>query len=527
VKEQIAVIGMGGVLRRRALLWILACACSLATNAQDPKFEWAKSVGGSSNDAAWYIASDALGNLYITGNYQGIVDFDPGLGTYDLNSSGNLSIYIQKLDSSGNFVWAKSLAGSSGSGRSVTIDGSGNVYITGEFSGTVDFDPGLGIFNLTSNGSSDIFIQKLDSAGNFIWARSIGGISADIGYCVDADLVGNVYITGGYRGTVDFDPGVATFDMTSNGFGEIFIQKLDSGGNFIWAISIGGALDEFGQSITTDAFANVYITGSFKDTVDFDPGTSTYNLISNGGFDVFIQKIDSNGNFIWAQSIGGGITDYGNAITTGPSGDVYITGTYTDTVDFDQSLDTFNLIPNGANDVFILKLDTDGNFIWAKSIGGVSGDVAYSVVNDNMDNVYVAGLYYGSGDFDPGIDTFNLVANAGNEAFIEKLDANGNFVWAQSMGGTLSDVCISITLDPSSNVYAAGRFQGTADLDPSTVTNNFTSNGGIDFFVQKLGQCAPIIGVDVVTECDAYTWIDGTVYTTSDSSATYIFARCL
>lgn len=200
--------------------------------------------------------------------------------------------------------WAKAMGGvNMDRGYSIAIDGYGNVYTTGNLEGTVDFDPGPGKFNLTSAGNKDIFISKLDPSGNFLWAISMGGLSWDEGLAIELDASGNVYTTGSFSGTVDFDPGIGIFNLTSGG---LFISKLDNLGNFIWAKGLGPSI--YGYSISLDDSGNVYTTGRFGWTADFDPGPGTFNLTSAGMGDIFISKLDSSGNFLWAKSMGGDTT---------------------------------------------------------------------------------------------------------------------------------------------------------------------------------------------------------------------------
>ena len=161
------------------------------------------------------------------------------------------------------------------------MDAAGNVYTTGYFRGTVDFDPGPGTVELTSAGTSsrDIFISKLDSGGNLVWAKAIGGVSNDFGWGIVADSSGNVYTTGDFVGTVDFDPGTGPseiFELASVGSSDIFISKLDSNGNFVGAWAMGGTADDYGYGIFVDTIGNIYATGYFKNTVDFDPGYRNY-----------------------------------------------------------------------------------------------------------------------------------------------------------------------------------------------------------------------------------------------------------
>ena len=156
------------------------------------------------------------------------------------------------LLASGDFVWAKGIGGMGlidNVGRDITIDSSGNIYTTGGYYSTADFDPGPGISNLTSTGNGDIFVTKLDSSGNILWAKSMGGVNYDFGYSIAVDSSGDVYTTGSFEGTADFDPGPGTFNLTSTVNGNIFVTKLDSSGNFVWAKSMSGMSSGEGQDI--------------------------------------------------------------------------------------------------------------------------------------------------------------------------------------------------------------------------------------------------------------------------------------
>lgn len=458
----------------------------IAGNAQN--YQWAKSMGGPSQDAANSIALDGSGNLYTIGIFTGTVDFDPGMGTSNLTSIGNSDIFISKLDSAGNFIWAKSIGGPSGDfGSSIALDRSGNVYATGNFIDTVDFDPGVGITNLISSGGRDIFISKLNSAGNFIWAKSMGGSSDDFGNSIVVDGTGNVHISGSFSDTVDFNPGVGITNLTSSGGRDIFISRLDSAGNFIWAKSMGGPSDDFSSSIALDGSGNIHTSGNFSDTVDFDPGTGTAYLTSSGGQDIFISKLDAAGNFIWAKSMGGNAIDISSSIAVDGSGNVHSTGFFSGIVDFDPGAGTTNLTSNGIWDIFISKLDAAGNFSWAKNMGGNTVDIGDDITVDSSGNVYTTGVFSGIVDFDPGAATNNLSSAGFDDIFISKLDAAGNFIWAKSIGGPADDFGYSIAVDGSGNVFTAGRFTGTADFDPGAGTRNLISAGNWDIFISKLG----------------------------------------
>ena len=365
-------------------------------------FLWAKGIGGTGLDAGYRIAVDSNGNVYTTGLFSGTVDFDPGVSIFNLTSAGSSDIFVSKLNSGGDFVWAKSMGGTgSDEGHDITVDSNGNVYIAGFFSGTADFDPGADTSNLTSAGSVDIFVSKLDSSGDFLWAKSMGGTGFDNVYCITLDSSGNVYTTGFFYATVDFDPGIGIANLTSVGSGDIFVSKLNSNGDFIWAKSMGGTTDDSGFGITVDSSNNVYATGAFSGTADFDPSAGTSNLTSLGSVDIFVSKLNSSGDFIWAKSMGGTGDDQGNSITIDPSGNIYTTGYFYGTADFDPGAGTSNLTSVGSGDIFVSKLDSNGNFVWAKSMGGTDYDQGSSISVDSSGNVYTSGAFSGIVDFDP------------------------------------------------------------------------------------------------------------------------------
>lgn len=398
-------------------------------------FLWAKQfIATSSGVFGNALTTDAGGNVYIIGNFESTVDFDPGPGTFNLTSAGNKDIFISKLDANGNFLWAKRFGGNSigvpgDGGESIKLDAIGNVYTTGYFSGTVDFNPGSGSYNLTSTGSSDIFISKLDANGNFLWARTFGSTSGDEGYSIDTDIWNNVYVTGQYRTTVDFDAGPGTFTLTSNGNSDVFITKYSSTGNFIWAKAFGGIIADKGSAINIDKTGNVITTGYYTYTTDFDPGPATFtmNPVSLGAKDIFVSKLDSGGNFIWAKSMGGnGGDDEGFSVVTDSQRNIYSTGYSNGDADFDPSAATYTLSYQSYSEIYISKLDSVGDFVWALLISGNNDERSKSIVLDQNESIYTCGYFGGSfggsADFDPSPATFTIASSDSDEAaFIQKL----------------------------------------------------------------------------------------------------------
>jgi uncharacterized repeat protein (TIGR01451 family) len=394
-----------------------------------------------------------------------------------------------------NFEWANSMGHwYSDQGNAIITDNQGNVYTTGSFQDTVDFDPGPGVFNLISSGTADIFIQKTDDNGNLIWAKNIGGADYDIGYDITTDNNGYLYITGNYGQTVDFDPGPGIAYLTSGGSFDAFTLKLDTAGNFIWANKIGDPSTDEGNAIVIDNDGNLITVGTFGGNSDFDPGPGTYYLDASSGSDVYIRKLDPLGNFIWAANVGGSYAAWGHDVSTDQNNNIYTVGTFQGTTnDFDPGAGTFNLVSTGLEDMFILKLNSTGNFVWAKKTGSTAADDVRSIINDLQGNIYTTGYFGGATDFDPNAGTSILSLSGYEDIFIQKLDSNGNFIWAKKLGGTLSEIANGLATDTAENIYITGYFEGTIDTDPGPGINNITSNGNSDVFIEKINSSGNLV----------------------------------
>jgi Ca2+-binding RTX toxin-like protein len=378
---------------------------------------------------------------------------------------------IESLESrdmlSGDFAFALQLGGTDyEQGSALATDDAGNVYTTGNFYGTTDFDPGPGTFNLTSKGFSDVFVSKLDKNGKFVWAKAFGGAYVERGYSIAVDKAGNVYTTGIFEQTADFDPGPGKLNLTSKGDFDSFVSKLDSSGNFQWAKAFGGTYDDGGEGITVDGSGNVFSVGYFQDTVDFDPGAGKLLLNSGNGYGIYVSKLNADGNIGWAKAfVSDDFLNAGYAIATDKSGYVYTTGNFSGNTDFDPGVDEFILTTNGSRNVFVSKLDNDGNFVWAKSLGGTSDESGQGIAVDDSGNVLTTGYFQNKADFDPGPGVFNLVSGF-EGAFVSKLDNAGNFVWAKSFTGELFTGGNDIAVDGLGSVYTTGYFEKTVDFNP-------------------------------------------------------------
>lgn len=432
------------------------------------------------------------------------------------------------------FNWAKALTndrvlGGAVLGQGIKLDASGNTYVAGYFYNTADFDPGTGTANLTSAGGNDIFLAKYDASGNFVFAKSMGGTNNDYSKSIAIDGTGNVYLTGYFSGTADFDPSASTQNITSAANEDIFLAKYDASGNYIFAKTIGGGLNDQGISIILDGSANVYITGSFEGTADFDPGAGIQNLISAGSQDIFFAKYDLSGNYVYANRIGGTSVDAGSSISVDGSGNVFITGFFQFTADFDPGAGTVNLTSAGLHDIFLAKYDVSGNYVYALKMGGTSSDISNSIAIDGTGNAYITGYFNSTADFDPGAGTANLTSAGQFDIFFAKYDASGNYVYAKGIGGTTSDVGNSIAVDGSGNVYLTGYYSSsTVDFDPGAGIQNLTSNGsqniffasydvsGNFIFAKSIGSFDTDAGIFITIDASGNTYITGNFQGTVD-----------
>lgn len=377
------------------------------------------------------------------------------------------------------------------------VDGSGNIYVCGIFLGSnVDFNPEPGVEDYhTSKGGSDIFLTKFNSLAEYEWTLTWGGSSFDRGYSLAADDDGNILVTGTFKGTnVDFDPdpSITQKDLHSAvGSHDVFVSKFDGTGDFVWAKTFGGPLEETGLGVNTDQFGNVYLTGQYRGDVDLDPGAGTDTKTGYGAGDIYLISLDSNGDYIWGNSWGGGsleeTNDVGYEVAVGDYGDLWVTGNVGGTdIDFDpDELDSFLLSAVDGSDAFISKFDLSGNFVFAGLWGGFLDDYGFGLDTDSDGNVYVTGRYEGIVDFDPGPGAEPYISNGeGYDAYLSKFNLIGTHLWTRVWGGTdVNTYGWHVSWGGNDRVHVIGDFEGLVDFDPTGGIDEHLSNGGFDIFL--------------------------------------------
>ncbi|MEM7375191.1 MAG: T9SS type A sorting domain-containing protein [Bacteroidota bacterium] len=372
-------------------------------------------------------------------------------------------------------------------GLSIAVDGSGNMYIGGFFSGTMDADPSGTTVNLVGSGGGDAYLAKYSSGGTLLWARSFGGTGFDEIRALDLDASGNVYVAGRFNSTVDFDPSGGTFSLTSAGGSDGFVSQFKSDGSFVNAIQIGGTGQEIIYDIAVFASDHFYITGSFQGTADFDPLGTTLNLTSSGSDDLFLAQYSMAGSVQFANAIGGSSFDTGFGLALDVASNIFLTGSFAGTVDIDPGASTTNLTSTGFTDIFLARYNKVGEFQWGFNLGGTGffGNSARKVAVDAT-SIYLVGQFTGTADFDPSGGTANL--NGGTvSGFLASYDMSGAYQWALALNGGFGAISSTdaVTVDNAGYVYIAGSMSNTVDFDPSAGTTNITSAGGSDAFMAR------------------------------------------
>ncbi|NES07334.1 MAG: hypothetical protein F6K22_33795, partial [Okeania sp. SIO2F4] len=449
------------------------------------EFQVAQSIGGSGYDYGYGVATDSNGNVWATGNFDGSIDIN-GDGNNDLTSNGNSDGYVAKFDSNGNLLFAQNIGGSSSDwGHGIATDSNGNVWATGSFSDSIDIDSD-GDNDLTNNGSLDSYLAKFDSNGNLLFAQNIGGSSSDWGHGIATDSNGNVWATGSFSDSIDIDSD-GDNDLTSNGNSDSYLAKFDSNGNLLFAQNIGGSSTDRGWDIATDSNGNVWATGNFEGSIDIDSDGDN-DLTSNGNSDSYVAKFNSNGNLLFAQNIGGSSTDQGRGIATDSNGNVWATGYFQESIDIDSDGNN-DLTNNGSLDSYVAKFDSNGNLLFAQNIGGSGGDYGYGIATDSNSNVWVTGQFLGSIDIDSDGDN-DLTSNGSADIYVAKFDNNGNLLFARNIGGSSGEVGQGIATDSNGNVWATGYFWRSIDIDGDG-NNDLTNNGSFDSYVAKFSPVSP------------------------------------
>ncbi len=350
-------------------------------------------------------------------------------------------------------------------------DALGNTYTTGYFTYTADFDLTDAEYLLTTNIDFEIFLQKTAPDGSLIWAKSMGGEFGDYGTKITTDSSGNVYLTGVFQDTADFDPGDAEFLLTATGSLDIFIVKLNADGQFMWAKHFEGPDYEESNGIGIDSQDNIYLSGYFYAELDFDPSDATHAITPAGG-DGFLVKLTKDGGFVWVKAIGGSDFDLVTGMHTRPDGHTFLSGNFRETAEFDTPDGLVTLsADDGFDGIFVCHADQNGQFLKATKVAQVeNGGYGLSVATDSQGNAFVTGYLNGEGTFETEEGTVTMTPTDFINGYIAKIFPNGTLAWARHLQGTGVTTGYAIAVNSHDDVFVSGYFNGTMNLGDVVLT---------------------------------------------------------
>ena len=420
---------------------------------------WATQAGGSSSDEGWDVSTLSDGSAIVTGSFEGTANF----GSTTLTSARNRDVFVAKIDASGTYVWATRAGGRSWDvGYAIATLSDGSAIVTGEFWNTATF----GSTTLTSAGSKDVFVAKIDASGTYVWATQAGGTSGDGGFAISTLSDGSAIVSGSFQGTATF----GSTTLTSAGSADVFVAKIDASGTYVWATRAGGTLFDDGWGVSTLSDGSAIVSGYFAGTATF--GSTT--LASAGGADVFVAKIDASGTYVWATKAGSTSADQGRGVSTLSDGSAIVSGSFQGTATFGSTM----LTSAGSYDAFVAKIDASGTYVWATRAGGTLLDDGWGVSTLSDGSAIVSGYFQGTATF----GSTTLTATGNRDVFVAKIDASGSYVWATKAGGTSWDVGRGVSTLSDGSAIVTGYFQGAAAFGSTTLT----SAAGNDVFLAKI-----------------------------------------
>ncbi|MBP6428312.1 MAG: T9SS type A sorting domain-containing protein [Bacteroidia bacterium] len=432
--------------------------------------------------------------------------------------------------------WAKQI----GSSNATYYRKQATDYFTGttvhsiSFNITTDVDPGPGVINFTGAGGGDIALVKVDVNGNTIWAKQVGGIGYERADALVTDNVGNIYVTGFFNNTVDFDPGAGVVNLAASGPYNGFILKLDSNGNFIWVQQIRNSNLVDIRDIKISASGIIVIAGIFDGTIDLDPGVGTFNATApTNNYDVFIATYTSSaGAIVWADVFPGTGSDIVGSIDIDPlSNEILYVGNQIGTCDWDPGVGVSNLVATSYSNAIVRLNILTGALMWAKMFTGPGSANGLDIAADYNGNIWVTGNNVGTVDFDPGAGVFNLSGPGPGipNSYMVQLNSAGDLIRALRISGASDNFCNAVAIDRTNNwVYLCGGFKGTADFDPGPGTYNVNSVGNQGWYIIALDDNGNFQwgggsggdyysqAYDISTDVNRNIYVGGHFYTTVD-----------
>lgn len=412
--------------------------------------------------------TDLSGNIYLSAMFTDSLDIDPGPDTNWLRLPNDKSgFFVAQFTPQGALVWVKVIGGSGGSiAENLFVDPEGFVFVTGNFSGKVDFDPGPDILLLDSFGKPHGFVLKLNPFGALVWAKNFrGAVGSSSVSCLTTDTQGNVYCAGYYGGDVHFNTGNSDWELQSPLGVDAFLAKFDASGQFYWAESIGYDGVAEATHLLCDQAGDIYILGKFYGTLDYDENTK---IKSKGGNDIFLGKYPGNGstNWLWVKTYGGVGDDLPSGITFATTDNqIIISGTFFQTANFNLTGPPYT-IQTTAYDGFLMQVNGTGQLDWAKKLNSQGYSEISGMAKTPDGKLLLIGIFNNALTFPDSLNLPPLTSDSTGAAFLLRTHIDGNaeqaFILAE---GSYLDVYTyygyqknSLAIDPEGNIIATGQY---------------------------------------------------------------------
>ncbi len=457
-------------MKKQSLVLVLL-ANAFIIYSQQLALDWVKELDVLQKVTLKDVAMDKDGNVYFTGYFQNTVDFSTEGSPYELTAVAYWEAFFAKYSPDLQLIWAKALISLDESqGYQIKTDSYNNIYISGEFTEAVDINPGLGQTVVTScldndeDFNDEIFVLKLNSDGEYLWHTSHGSCSSSLSYsllsidqedhlitlhktsgigyslgkrnlneellwwkflyydqplAMDTDSIGNIYLIGEFNEITDFDPGDEEYLLSPIGNSDMYVVKLNPTGDFLWAKNIGSAnANTYVEDLAISADQEVTILGQFIQATDFDPGPSGDTLLASG-ITNYLLKLDANGDYLWSKAI--------NSNSTSPpkldmdqNDNIYLWGTFLNTVDFDPGMDTFLLVGGIWANNYLLQLSSSGDFIAVNAFESPNSSKSIEILLNSSNEITTIGRFTNSIHLDPLCEN-NQITSAGQQYFVQKL----------------------------------------------------------------------------------------------------------
>lgn len=477
-------------MKKILFLFLWMCACCFS-KAQYSELKWGKNVGSAYRESFTDVAVDGTGSVYTVGSFEKEFDVDPGAGIELITPLGSSDLFIMKHDSSGKFLWARTLGSRfSESTAKIAFSAEGYLWLSTPLIDTFFWQSRSSGTRFISGGETDILLLKIDPAGNFVESFQIGGLGKQIPTSIKIDDSLNIFLTGAYTGDVDFDPGPGTAILSSRATQTGYVLKLGKTGSFRWVNQFEARFNAVVNDLTIDRQRNIYLCGIFGDTLDLDPGPGIKKVVSTGSYDMFFEKLSPTGELIWARTCGGTKQDNAARVQVDRKGNLFCSGDFRDYIDIDPGSGVTMLYASAPGNAcpFIFQLDSSGKYNWG---GQLYNSSIAATTMDTADNFIASGNYVGKLDFDIGPGTRYLEAAGYGDMFLMKLNTKGALLSAEGFGSrTIYVYGGGLAVNQWNDLYFAGSFNGTVNFQGHGKPQFVYTKGNLDGLILKYRQCA-------------------------------------